>query len=216
MARVKIGNVFPSDEYLLSRCAPAGSGLGEKKPKSIDNPAEVDLLYENGWYAYYNNYEPLVSDNILTAYGAIRVDAGGLATRQTFYPRTNPSCAMVRSATDLGPWSEWEWVNPPMDIGVEYRTTERYMGKPVYTKLVDCGGCPGVGTKTVAHNTEGVVDMIVSAQGNLSGYMTFPSTVIGGAMKLDLETSKTDIVLHSSHEWMMDAPCFVLLKYTKI
>lgn len=30
---------------------------------------------------------------------------------------------------------EKEWLNPPMLIGTEYRTTERYRGKPVYTKL---------------------------------------------------------------------------------
>ena len=210
MARVKIGNVFPSDEYLLSRCAPAGFGLGEKKTKSIDNAAQVDSLYENGWYAYYNNYEPLVPNVLLTAYGAIRVDAGGLATRQTFYPRTNPSCARVRGATDLGPWSEWEWVNPPMDVGVEYRTTERYMGKPVYAKLVDCGGCPGVGTKTVAHNTAGVVEWIISAHGQADNGRVFPCKGV------DIETSLTDIVIHAENDTMKDAACYVLLKYTKI
>lgn len=41
---------------------------------------------------------------------------------------------------------EIEWINPPMVLGVEYRTTERYNGKPVYTKLVDCG--------QVAYNSE--------------------------------------------------------------
>lgn len=35
--------------------------------------------------------------------------------------------------------SEYEYLNPPMQLGVEYRTTERYMGEPVYVKLVDCG-----------------------------------------------------------------------------
>ena len=35
-----------------------------------------------------------------------------------------------------GVWSELEWVNPPMELGVEYRTTERWGGKPVYTKAV--------------------------------------------------------------------------------
>ena len=33
----------------------------------------------------------------------------------------------------------WEWEEPPMQLGVEYRTTERYEGQPVYTKLVACG-----------------------------------------------------------------------------
>lgn len=32
-----------------------------------------------------------------------------------------------------------EWLNPPMQVGVEYRTTERYLGQPVYTKLLDLG-----------------------------------------------------------------------------
>ena len=27
-----------------------------------------------------------------------------------------------------------EWINPPMQAGVEYRTTERYLGKPVYVR----------------------------------------------------------------------------------
>ena len=31
-----------------------------------------------------------------------------------------------------GVWNPFELVNPPMQLGVEYRTTERYMGKPVY------------------------------------------------------------------------------------
>lgn len=29
-------------------------------------------------------------------------------------------------------WSPWEWINPPMQLGAEYRTAERYNGKPVY------------------------------------------------------------------------------------
>ena len=40
-----------------------------------------------------------------------------------------------------------EYLNPPMKLGVEYRTTERYLGKPVYVKLTDLG--EGVNGKTV-------------------------------------------------------------------
>ena len=35
-----------------------------------------------------------------------------------------------------GTWQDIEWVNPPMQPGTEYRTTERYLGKPVYKKLI--------------------------------------------------------------------------------
>lgn len=35
-----------------------------------------------------------------------------------------------------------EWINPPMIAGVEYRTTKRYNGNPIYTKNIDCGTMP--------------------------------------------------------------------------
>lgn len=38
--------------------------------------------------------------------------------------------------------SETEWQNPPMVQGVEYRTTERYNGKPVYCKYISFGALP--------------------------------------------------------------------------
>lgn len=42
-----------------------------------------------------------------------------------------------------------EWINPPMVSGVEYRTTERFGGRPVYTQLIECGAAAN--GKTVAH-----------------------------------------------------------------
>lgn len=57
--------------------------------------------------------------------------------------------------------SIYEWENPPLQLGVEYRTTERYLGKPVYVKLVDCGQLPNATEKTIsgyAENVERVVD----------------------------------------------------------
>jgi hypothetical protein len=44
---------------------------------------------------------------------------------------------------------ETEWINPPMEPGVEYRTTGRYQGKPVYGQLVDFGTLPNASTKAV-------------------------------------------------------------------
>ena len=42
-----------------------------------------------------------------------------------------------------------DWLNPPMQLGVEYRTTERYNGKPVYVMAVDGGAFPDNSTKTI-------------------------------------------------------------------
>ena len=50
-----------------------------------------------------------------------------------------------------------EWVNPPMLVGVEYRTTERYQGKPVYTKPFNIGALPaGSGTSNRVKITSGI------------------------------------------------------------
>ena len=47
-----------------------------------------------------------------------------------------------------------EWRDPPMELNTEYRTTERWMGEVVYTKLVDCGvGIPGESTH-VSHEAD--------------------------------------------------------------
>ncbi len=45
-----------------------------------------------------------------------------------------------------------EWINPPMFAGVKYRTTERWMGNPVFRKLIDFGSLPNASTKYVAHD----------------------------------------------------------------
>jgi hypothetical protein len=37
---------------------------------------------------------------------------------------------------------ELEWINPPLSLGVEYKTTEFYNGKPVFTKVINFGKLP--------------------------------------------------------------------------
>lgn len=64
-------------------------------------------------------------------------------TQITPYPR-------VRRSSILGEWSEWEWEDPELLTGVEYRTTKRYAGLPVYAKKIDFGSLPDTGSKTLA------------------------------------------------------------------
>ena len=56
----------------------------------------------------------------------------------------------------------WEFLNPRMTLDTEYRTTERYNGKPVYVKLVNCGYLPeSPGTKQVVFLPNGNAQDIV-------------------------------------------------------
>ena len=71
-------------------------------------------------------------------------------------------------------WGPWEYVNPPMQIGVEYRTTERYQGKPVYVKLIDFGTLPNATYKYVVVDN---VAQVIRASGLTSDGRTLPGTV---------------------------------------
>lgn len=51
----------------------------------------------------------------------------------------------MRVASVCQPGISTEWINPPMIAGEEYRTTERFEGKPVYTQLIDCGNLAPIG-----------------------------------------------------------------------
>ena len=96
--------------------------------------------------------------------GSIDQSIAKIATESTDYP----GCyyRMVDGAQ--------EWINPPMSLGMEYRTTERYLGKPVYVKAVDFGALPNASYKFV-----GVVtgDSIIRASGLASNGKTLPGSI---------------------------------------
>ena len=214
MARIKIGNVRHPIEYLKQLFAPSGYGWGEGSHAAQFNASNVN---RTAVFVAAGEDMPTIDSVWLCEFYATSSDGSGdyghmVATAQGGVAQ---GCSCVR-LKENGVYSAWEWVNPPMITDVEYRTTERYMGQPVYARLVDCGGCPGAESKTIAHNVEGVVDRIVSAHGQLQGYRVFPSSHIGGTMELDIDTNRTEIHLHSTHDYLKDVPCHVLLKYTKM
>ncbi len=107
--------------------APSGYGLGSDSAYPPEDDA--DKCLRSGWYATSN------MSNAPFTYCLIRVDRWySKVIFQTAYQLgTN---VIARRCTDgSGNWLAWEYVNPPLAIGVEYRTTERYEEKAVYKKL---------------------------------------------------------------------------------
>lgn len=75
-------------------------------------------------------------------------------------------------SSDLaGQWDPLEYINPEMKPGVEYRTTERHNGYPVYVKLVNCGQISD--GKEVEHGISDI-NYVVSAQG-IRGISALPN-----------------------------------------
>ena len=60
---------------------------------------------------------------------------------------------------------EIEWLNPPMELGVEYRTTERYRGEVIYVKLILAASLPNNSTMSI--DTQIPAFNIVSVEGRI-------------------------------------------------
>lgn len=143
--RIKNGDTWGEWVNMDTLFAPAGYGLGEADSKLVDNP---DKAIRPGFY-HVSNGDYNGGDWRL-CWCSLLVERQGARILQT--ARYN-NLAWFRYSEDSGAtWQPWEWVNPPMALGVEYRTTERWNGKVVYTKLIDFGALPNTTEKTVGHD----------------------------------------------------------------
>lgn len=189
--------------------APGGFGLGGvlvDAPENSEGFADANLITATGFYRAVRN----------VLYGGwhyiihLNYDS---ATALQLAAYVSGEVYGVREKR-LNVWGDWEHTTPPMELGVEYRTTERYLGKPVYYKIVDCGQIAD--NKQVEH---GIVNMrdCISFQG-LRGSMPMPS--ISNNNLSDpwsyyvADVDRTKITLACGTSAAGDT-CHVMLKYTK-
>ena len=181
------------DEY-----APAGYGLGTDCTyiDSFENITKSGFYMGNGGTPdgdWWNGY-------------AIAINAGTQVTLEVWSRNGANKCKRVKIE---GVWGEWEWVNPPMVVGVEYRTTERYNGKAVYTKVVDFGNLPANSAKTVAHGITGAT-MFISIR-----ELVF-RTATGIYLEQDDSVGVYGADIKITTNWSAgDYTAHVFLKYTK-
>ena len=116
--------------------APDGFGLGGDA-KVLTSADDVNTIGASGWYCWVNNNVPINAIGV-TSLTIMRVDAYSSGVKvQTLYGATDGvefimQPIVARRMIYGSKIGAWEYVNPPMQLGVEYRTTERYLGKPVY------------------------------------------------------------------------------------
>lgn len=117
--------------------APAMFGLGDIAPyTTIATTEQLDNCRSAGFYRY-----GITGSNL----AGVGFNFGSL----TVYPIWTDGCVqevrpmngncMIRRFFFRDVWSAWEVDNPPMAVGVEYRTTERWNGKPVYQIFLSAG-----------------------------------------------------------------------------
>ena len=120
------------------KAAPDGYGLGTIAPSADWNSATVTGFYKGAT----NSPNGQWWEGFVISYNETH------CVQSAWRASENLHCERVMAN---GTFGEWEWVNPPMNLGTEYRTTERWQGKAVYTKLVDFGALPNSTLKQIQH-----------------------------------------------------------------
>ena len=141
----------------LAKKAPAGYGLGIAEPTKI---TDCNTATKSGWY----RFDHPTANAPINAGGWLQVSAYSADyVEQTYYnvsavaaPHGVIACRFMNAGT----WTPWEFLNPPMVEGVEYRTTERWNGKVVYTILANIGALPNSANANATINCTGAKSVI--------------------------------------------------------
>ena len=199
--------------------APDGFGLGvgsyTNASTSYSTQAELDALVCNGFWAYRNANAPLVSADANTKYvKGITIAYSNNHETQIGWCVYTGTC-IVRERKD-GTWLDWEFVNPIMSNGAEYRTTERYKGLPVYAKRVAYVINTNVSPTDyhIPHNIANFGE-IVHFNARLNEY-PFPVVGSGGGISSVLQISTQSVILRSYNRDLTPATYIFDLYYTKI
>ena len=125
-----------ADEALEKLGAAANKfGLGDKNlPKY--NQAQLDEVKYAGWASFYD-IDNQINNHI--PWGLVSISGGNnsithACVQELYYSTDGVKYGKLCRYFRNGTWSEWEYDNPPMVEGVEYRTTQRLNNRPVHLK----------------------------------------------------------------------------------
>lgn len=119
---------------------------------------------------------------------------------------------IVRKTKLAGVWQPWEHTHPPMNVGVEYRTTERFRGKAVYAKVIDAGALPNSTYKNVAHGISPLTGVVLVTGTTEGGANYMPS--MSDAANLDLYINAVNVRITTKQDWS-GGRGYIFMKYTK-
>ncbi len=137
---------------------------------------------------------------------------GNIAAMQGIESVDAPGCYYVFNGSTV------EWVNPPIQLGVEYRTTERYLGKSVYVQLMNFGNAPAQGSmKTVATPDNSENQQLVWAMLTYYG-ITFPKYKSDGTLSMYIYVAVGSArfqIYSPGEDRSANGVIYALVKYTK-
>lgn len=188
-------------DWSPSAFAPSGFGLGEQSGKYC---TDCNTATNVGFYALSGadcvNYPPLILN---AQYGRMRVER---RINYVFQEVQFNTMFAVRHSPDGGTsWAPWEYVNPPMEYGKEYRTTKRHKGKPVYALMLPGGTLAGKSTFSISLSDRNIAEFAdgryaygdaIPAEHDMPGWGIYPdiwckfhSSAIYGYSNMELSCS---------------------------
>lgn len=209
----------------LSNKAPAGFGFGDAV-QSIETTsaeesyetycAKVDAVLDgmpNKTAKLVLAYPPAVYGKAGTTISLLYKGDANYAVLSNIGSADTALCGwrmikLKKSSSDPSAWQPFEWEHPPMQLGVEYRTTERYQQLPIYTKAVNFGAAPNTTSKTVEHGITGF-NQCVDVSGILGG-----ANLIGHKNIVGILVNASQITIEADAD-LSRRNVYVILKYTK-
>lgn len=107
-------------------------------------------------------------------------------------------------------WLPEEWHNPPMATGIEYRTTERWAGEPVYCYMVNVGALPNTTISEISHGLNAT--HVIRCEGVTNYGFALPFVVGSNAVHLACDKTKIYVTTTADYSY---AQAYVTIYYTK-
>ena len=152
---------------IIAQAQAAAGSAAEAESAANEAVSAVSSKADKAPPSAANNVALLSADGNLLDSGK-QLTPGAIGALPAVESQDYPGCYYI-TGTDDQP----SWINPPMEIGVEYRTTERNKGNAVYIQQLECGAMPEANSnKSVSHGIP------FSYTVDYGGYMTDGSAPI--------------------------------------
>lgn len=193
--------------------APSGYGLGVSNAPhtAVTSIEQLNGFIKNGWFAITVSGFTIGGAS-LYAYWMLRVTTFNDTCLMHEYIPVDGSF-IIRRYNHHGTWTDFEWENPGMVLGTEYRTTERWQGKAVYTKMIDFGALPNNTQSNINIGTTGFIIDISGVYYKPGSYN--PVTMgVAGALAAYIYVIDDNIWIRTTTD-LSSYKAYVKLKYTK-
>lgn len=203
--------------------------LGEKQEVlEVASLAALDELFDTGNYRLNIQSGDADVGGVNFSRATVSVEVYDASTARQTLSRTGSTTRAIRTC-EGGVWKPWSIENPPMALGVEYRTTELWEGKPVYIKRI-AYAADGFKSENISfpHDISGL-DVCIAADAiwkrtndTPGGWRFLPSSYYGGAeyngqidyVDQSVINFRLGYTLRTRIE-LSEGPVYVTLKYTK-